>query len=116
MKWLKRVVEKLYYKAFPDRIGEHELAMTPIEPLRVKAYDLHCIDLNAAVSLPNAATYCFNEAQEEELYKYLKRELFSKFEPELIKYMKISKLLPTDPYNVTYLARIKFFVDEREEA
>lgn len=113
MKWFKRLAERIYYKAYPERINDHAIAMTPIEPLRVTAYDLRCIDLNAAISLPNEATYCINEAQEEEFYKYLKRELFFKFEPELIKYMKIRR--SPDPYSAIFRAHIKFYVDEREE-
>lgn len=110
------LAEKIYYKVFPERIGEHELAMRPIVPLRITTYDLHCINLVAEEILPREMTYYINEAQEEEFDKYLKRKLFSKFEPELIKYMKISRSLPTDPYGVTFRARIKFYVDEREEA
>ena len=30
MRILKRLVEKLYYKAYPDRVNEHLLAQTPI--------------------------------------------------------------------------------------
>lgn len=116
MKWFKRLAEIIYYKAYPERISDHAIAMTQIEPLRVTAYDLHCINLVSEVILPREMTECLNEAQEEEFDKYLKHELFSKFEPELIKYMKIRRLSPTDPYGVKFRARIKFYVDEREEA
>lgn len=108
--------EKIYYKAYPERIGEHELAITPIEPLRITAYDLHCINLVSEVILPREMTECLSDAQEEEFDKYLKRELFSKFEPELIKYMKIKRDNPPTPYSVNYRARIKFYVDLGEEA
>lgn len=116
MKWFKRLAERVYYKAYPERISDHAIAMTQIEPLRVTAYDLHCINLVSEVILPREMTECLSEAQEEEFDKYLKSELFSKFEPELIKYMKIKRDNPPTPYSVSYRARIKFYVDLREEA
>ena len=116
MKWFKRLAERIYYKAYPERIREHELAIIPIEPLRITAYDLHCINLVSELILPIEMTECSSDAQEEEFDKYLKSELFSKFEPELIKYMKIKRGNPPTPYSVSYRARIKFYVDLREEA
>ena len=108
--------EKVYYKAYPERIGEHDIAIAPIKPLRITTYDLHCINLVAEVRLPRELTEGLSDAQEEEFDKYLKHELFSKFEPELVKYMKIKRDNPPDPYFVNYRARIKFYVDLREEA
>ena len=116
MKWFKRLAERIYYKAYPERISDHAIAMTQIEPLKVTAYDLHCVDLVAEEILPREMTYFINEAQEEEFDKYLKSKLFSKFEPELIKYMKIRRLPPADPHAVFFRARIKFYVDDKKEA
>jgi len=117
MKWFKRLAEKIYYKAYPERINDHAIAMTPIEPLRITRYDLKCIDLVAEEMIPREMTYCINEAQEEEFISYLKHTLFSKFEPELIKYMKIKRDRLTGDFALcTYKARIKFFVDDKEEA
>ena len=73
--------EKIYYKAFPDRVNDHDIAMTPIEPLTVKKYELRPITLEAMETVPREMTYFINETQAEEFFNYLKRELFSKFEP-----------------------------------
>lgn len=115
MKWFKRLAEKIYYKAYPDRINDHVIAMTPIEPLRVTTYDLNCINLVAEAMIPREMTHYINEAQEEEFFNYLKHDLFTKFEPELIKYMRIKRDMPDNPYTYTYRARIKFYVNDREE-
>lgn len=116
MKWFKKLAEKIYYKAYPERINDHDIATSPIEPLRVTRYDLKCIDLVAEEMIPREMTYCINEAQEEEFINYLKHSLFSKFEPELIKYMKIKRdRITSERALYTYRARIKFFVDDREE-
>jgi hypothetical protein len=113
-KLINRLVERLYYKRFPDRVNDHEIATTPIEPLKITSYDLHCLDLVAEVRIPREATYFYNEAQEEAFDDLLNNELFNKFKPELIKYMKILRDPPTDPHLWTYRARIKFYVDTRE--
>ena len=35
MKWFKRLIEKIYYKAYPERINDHELAEIARQPLPI---------------------------------------------------------------------------------
>ena len=35
MKWFKRLAEKIYYKAYPERINDHELAEIARQPLPI---------------------------------------------------------------------------------
>lgn len=108
-------IEKKYYKAFPDRVNDHFIATRPIETLIVKKYELRPITLEAMENVPREMINFINETQEEEFFNYLKHSLFSKFEPALIKYMKINRDRNITPYSYTYRARIKFYIDDREE-
>lgn len=115
MKFVKTLIEKLYYKTYPTRIHDHDIAMgwlaEPVKPQRTTVHDLRPINLVAAIQIPRGMTEHTNEAQEKEFDEFLKHELFREFEPELIKYMEIQRGLSPDPYECTYRAQIKFYVD-----
>lgn len=112
MKFIKTLIEKLYYKAYPDRILDHDIAsIRQIEPQKITVHDLYPINLAAAIKIPRGMTEHINEAEEEEFDEFLKHELFREFEPELIKYMIIQRDPPPHPYEYIYRAQIKFYAE-----
>lgn len=48
---IKRLVEKLYYRVFPDRVNEHELAQMPIPVVKEEHY--HLEKIMAEIRIPH---------------------------------------------------------------
>lgn len=102
----KRLIEKLYYKAFPDRVNDHFIATRPIPKLMVKKY--HAVTLKAEISLPKNITDIFGANESSIL-----QELFKELEPEISKRIEINTL--TDPEKkdiITYEAYFRFYEED----
>lgn len=73
MKWFKRLIEKMYYKAYPDRINEHDFATQPIEPLIIKEERGDIVNLKAEILIPQDMIDTIPR-------DFIRRELSSKLE------------------------------------
>lgn len=51
-KLIDRLVERLYYKRFPDRVNDHEIATTPIPVPVVKEERGDIVNLKAEIVIP----------------------------------------------------------------
>lgn len=51
-KLIDRLVERLYYKRFPDRVNDHEIATTPIPVPVVKEERGEIVNIKAKIAIP----------------------------------------------------------------
>lgn len=98
----KNFIERLYYKAFPDRVKDHEIATAPIMP------DYHVYErfaetryqkrvLSAFELVPREIVDGLDGAGLKEFEKMLKLRLVEKFYPELEKRVVIKQ-----SYNIRF--------------
>lgn len=98
--FIKRQIEKLYYKAFPDRVHEHDIAQTPIpvftERVATKKY-------RAQIFVP-AELYRDDRYHDQ----VIKEELASKLSVQIEDRMRIEEHF--EPYQNLYVvtAEIEF--------
>ena len=71
-KLIKRIIERLYYKCYPDRVNDHELANCPIAILKVKEERRDIVNLKAEIDIPQ-------EMIDTIPREFIRRELSYKF-------------------------------------
>lgn len=71
-KLIDKIVESLYYKRFPDRVNDHEIATTPISISVVKEERRDIVNLKAEIDIPQ-------EMIDTIPIDFIRRELSSKF-------------------------------------
>ena len=101
----KRLIEKLYYKAYPDRVNDHFIATRPIPSVKVTKY--HAVTLKSEVIIPRDFLSVVG------VETMVKRELFKKLEPEISKRIEIHTL--TDPEEkdlVTFEGYYRFYEED----
>lgn len=106
MKTLKRVIEKLYFKAFPDRKYEHNL----------HEYYLNKIKKEGSYSKLLAQIVIYNETvrdmDESQLIKLLQGMMFKQMAPKLPDFIKISSCKAlTNSVTTTYRGTLKILLD-----
>lgn len=80
---IRKLIEKLYYKAFPDRVHDHEIANMPISEPQVITYDIVPVKLVQLVDeryIPDSS---------HEWYEFMHRELTRKIAEEIGKYVRV---------------------------
>lgn len=110
MRIIKRLIEKLYLKAYPERASEHEIAMTPITPdLHVYGYALKPTILKIESKIPRDTV----EVYGDHIENIVKLEFYRKLEPEIFKRIEIHTI--TDSENrdtVTFEAYLRFYEED----
>ena len=69
-KLIDRLVERLYYKRFPDRVNEHEIATCPLPVIKEERGDI--VNLKAEIHIPREMIGVVPR-------EVIRRELSSKF-------------------------------------
>ena len=109
----KRLIEKLYYKAYPDRVNDHAIATAPIIP-EYHVYErsrYHAVTVKASELIPSV--YVSTGGEElEKLETEIKRELFRKMEPEISKRIEIHKVFLPDIHTVAYEGYFRFYEED----
>ena len=114
MKIIKRLIEKLYYKAYPDRVNDHDIATAPIMP------DFHVYErlaethyqkrvLSAFELVPREIIDGLDYAGLKEFEKMLKMRLVEKFYPELEKRVVIKQKYDIRYNSFEYDAYLELF-------
>ena len=107
----KRLIEKLYYKAYPDRVNDHFIATRPIPVPIIKERKYNAVTLKASELIPSV--YVSTGGEElEKLETEIKRELFRKMEPEISKRLEIHKVYLPDIHSVAYEGYFRFYEED----
>lgn len=80
-KLIDRLVERLYYKRFPDRVNDHELANLPIIPV-IHEERRDIVTLKTEIIIRDCDPY---NPPIEYIEKEIKRNLVERIAPEIIK-------------------------------
>lgn len=78
---IKRLVERLYYKCYPDRVNDHDIATQPIEPLVIKE-ERDIVTLKTEIIIRDCDPF---NPPIEYIEKEIKRNLGERIIPEIIK-------------------------------
>lgn len=103
----KRLIEKLYYKAYPDRVNDHFIATRPIPKLTVTKY--HAVTLKSEVRIPKEVFKRIGDKANGFIYP----ELLRGIEPEIFKRLEIHTI--TDPEErdlVTFEGYFRFYEED----
>ena len=77
---IKKIVERLYYKCYPDRVNEHEIATLPIPTPIVRQYKQERII--AGIKIPREA-YIKDAIPEEFIRKELSIKIAQRLEDQI---------------------------------
>jgi hypothetical protein len=76
--YINKIVERLYYKRFPDRVNEHEIAMAPIPVVKEERGDI--VNLKAEIVIPQEM---IDKIPREFIRKELSSKLSRMIEPAI---------------------------------
>ena len=108
---IKRLVEKLYYRVFPDRVNEHALAQMPIIPV-IKEERYRPEKMMTMYRIPRELM-ANNEMPPIE---YIKDHLAINLVDKIIEYMTVERCDDPSGQYILYQGYIRFLREDKNES
>lgn len=109
--FIDKLIEKLYYRRFPDRVDEHAIATAPLPIIREERFIPRTITSEMSVDERAMETMPIN-------YKdhFLKNTLYHNMQPQLEPYIELKRIPPrtNDPYIMTFRGELRILEEDEE--
>ena len=100
--FIDKLIEKLYYRRFPDRVNDHAIATAPLPIIREERYTPRTIKV--VDSIPEVVLDSLPDKEEK-----LKDMMFQKMKPFISPHIVITTIKSGDPLSVRVIGEFQIF-------